>query len=161
MYWDPASIAPDALLFFAILLVLLVFVSIADIRYGIIPDWTNAAIAVTGLAKVAVNTVSSVPAAMLAAVFSFFLFAFLRHLFAHLRGYPGIGMGDVKFIAAASVWTGYVGLPSMILVASVSGLAFFILRNLAGYRTSQTFPLPFGPHLAAGLTVVCLFGSMN
>ena len=70
-------------------------------------------------------------------------------------------MGDVKFIGAASIWIGFVGLPMMILIASVSGLTLVLLRNLVGYPTSQTTRLPFGPHLAVGLATVCLFNSIN
>jgi leader peptidase (prepilin peptidase) / N-methyltransferase len=149
------------LLFFVTLLALLVLISITDVRLGIIPNWMNAAIAGTGLLKSYLNIGPSLLECALAALLSLCVFASLRYLFAYWRGYPGLGMGDVKFIGAASIWIGFVGLPMMILIASVSGLTLVLLRNLVGYPTSQTTRLPFGPHLAVGLATVCLFNSIN
>jgi len=160
MQFDSADVSSVTPVFFAFLLALLISVSIIDIRHGIIPDWTNAAIAVIGLLRAYLNNAPSLSEAAFAALLAFCIFASLRHAFACLRGYSGMGMGDVKFMASASTWTGFMGLPSLILVASVSGLAFVFLRNVAGYRTSSTSRLAFGPHLAAGLATVCLFGSI-
>ncbi len=161
MQFDSADVTSLTLVFFVILFSILVSVSVIDIRHGIIPDWANAAIAGTGLLEAFVSNSPSLLEAATAALLAFGIFALLRDAFTCLRGYSGMGMGDVKFMAAASTWTGFMGLPSMILIASVSGLAMVLLRNFAGYRTSQTSRLPFGPHLAAGLATVCLFGSIN
>jgi leader peptidase (prepilin peptidase)/N-methyltransferase len=161
MQFDSAGITPATLFFVTVLFALLIAISVADIRYGIIPDWMNAAIAGTGLLRAFADKGPSLLEAALAALLAFCSFALLRCAFAYLRGYSGMGMGDVKFMTAAATWTGLMGLPSVILVASVSGLFLVVVRNVAGYPISQMSRLPFGPHLAVALATVCLFGSID
>jgi leader peptidase (prepilin peptidase)/N-methyltransferase len=140
---------------------LLLTISIIDARCGIIPNWANAAIALTGLGRAAWGMGPSLVEAALAAVIMFTLVLLLHAGFIHWRGRSGIGMGDVKFLAAAAIWTGAMGLPTLILVASISGLLFIIIRSFAGITIDNHTRLAFGPHLAAGLAFVVLFGSLN
>jgi leader peptidase (prepilin peptidase)/N-methyltransferase len=150
-----------SLLLTLILLAVLAWISLVDVRHGIIPDWANAAIAGAGFFRAWLQIGPSIPEAALAALFALCAFSFLRSIFVRCRGYPGMGLGDVKFLAAAATWTGFIGLPTLILIASVSGLLLVIVRSLFGYSTPQTARLPFGPHLAAALAIVCFGGSVN
>ncbi|HEY7765516.1 MAG TPA: A24 family peptidase [Aestuariivirgaceae bacterium] len=145
----------------ALLCGLLASISIIDARHGIIPDWANAAMALSGLLRASLHLGPSTIEAAAAAMFTFCAFASLLAIFKYYRGHAGMGLGDVKFLAAAATWTGFMGLPPMILIASISGLSFVLLRSLAGYPLSQSTRLPFGPHLAMGLAVVCFLSLFN
>ena len=64
-----------------------------------------------------------------------------------LKHRNGIGMGDVKLLAALGAWLGWIALPSILLIASLAGL----LGGLAWLKwnrqqINQAFP--FGPFLA-------------
>ena len=124
-----------------------------DLRRRIIPDGLNLALLLTGLAIVGVRDPS--PEAVLAraaeAALAFALGWSLRALYARLRGRTGLGLGDVKFLGAATAWAGLEQLPILILIASGTALAALGLAALAGRRIGATTRLPFGPFLALGL----------
>jgi leader peptidase (prepilin peptidase)/N-methyltransferase len=158
-FWPGANLSSLSLL--ALLCALLASISIIDARHGIIPDWANAAVALSGLLRASLQLGPSLLEALSAAIIALCAFTSLLKIFKYYRGYAAMGLGDVKFLAAAATWTGLLGLPPMILIASISGLAFAVLRCLAGYPLSRTTRLPFGPHLAVALAAVCLINSFT
>jgi len=129
-----------------------VALSWADLRRGIIPDWLNLAIALAGLARVA--TLDGSSAALVAACEGIIVGAIvwmLRRLYFSLRQYQGLGLGDVKLLAASAVWIGIAGAPVQLLVASLSALAVAGILKLVGLTMTRQTSLPFGPFLAIGL----------
>jgi leader peptidase (prepilin peptidase)/N-methyltransferase len=123
-----------------------------DLRRGIIPDWLNLAIALAGLARVA--TLDGPSAALVAACEAITVGAvvwMLRRLYFSLRQYQGLGLGDVKLLAASAVWIGIAGAPMQLLVASLSALAVAGILKLVGLTMTRQTSLPFGPFLALGL----------
>ena len=155
----PYSVAPTVLTL--TLCALLVIIAMIDARHGVIPDWANAALAVTGLVRAGLSIGPPLDHAALAAVTVFLSALLLHKAFIGWRGRSGIGMGDIKFLAAAAIWTGLTALPTLVLIASISALLFLMLRSLAGFAVTRHSSLAFGPHLAAGLAFVGLFGSLN
>lgn len=127
-----------------------------DLRRRIIPDLLNLALLGLGLAVAAWEdpALSSLAERLAQVALAFGLFWALRALHARLRGRIGIGLGDVKFIAAATAWIGLVGLPLLILTASLAALVGVLVAILAGGRIDRAARLPFGPFLALGLHAV-------
>lgn len=76
--------------------------------------------------------------------------------FKLLTGKEGMGYGDFKLFAALGAWMGWQALPSIILLAAVSGLLYAILRIVLR-RQSGAEPIPFGPFLAVAGWVTLLF----
>ena len=136
-------------------------VSLIDLRRRIIPDGLNLALLVLGVGFSALHgpALTTAGASLLQAACAFLLLWALRAAYARLRGRTGLGLGDVKFIAAATAWTGLAGLPLLLLVASTSALAMLALAALAGKRVGLAFRLPFGPFLALGLHAVLWAGA--
>lgn len=62
-----------------------------------------------------------------------------------LTGREGLGMGDCKLYAALGGWCGWQLLPQILLIAALSGLAFYVVRGKSARLTRQ---IPFGPALA-------------
>jgi leader peptidase (prepilin peptidase) / N-methyltransferase len=85
----------------------------------------------------------------------------LRYIYRLIRHREGIGLGDAKLLAAAGAWAGWIGLPSVVLIAAVSGLAFAVGLGLAGKGMSATDRVPFGVFLSFGLWVVWLYGPLT
>lgn len=79
----------------------------------------------------------------------------IYHGYRLLTGKHGLGHGDFKLLAALGAWLGWMMLPMIILLASISGaLMGGVWLLWRGHDRSQ--PIPFGPFLAtAGL--LCLF----
>jgi leader peptidase (prepilin peptidase)/N-methyltransferase len=138
--------------FLALLCAASALLAFIDLRRGIIPNWLNLAIAFAGLARafllegfVALLTAACEGIIVGATVW------LLRWLFFRLRKYQGLGLGDVKLLAASGVWIGIAGVPIQLLVASLTALAAAGLLRLAGLAMTRQTSLPFGPFLALGL----------
>jgi leader peptidase (prepilin peptidase) / N-methyltransferase len=125
-----------------------------DIRHGIIPDWLNALIALLGLSKILIvdGTSASLEAACQGVAIGI-VFWLLRRLYFSLRKIQGLGLGDVKFLAAAGLWIGAAGLPMLLVVAALTALVSAGVMQLSGRNMHQQASMPFGPFLALGLLV--------
>lgn len=123
-----------------------------DIRDGIIPDWLNLSVAGLGLAKVVIvgGLVAGIEATGEGAAIGV-IFWLLRRLYFEWRKIQGLGLGDVKFLAAAGIWIHIAGLPMLLLFAALTALAAAGVMQLAGRDMTRRTSLPFGPFLALGL----------
>ncbi len=134
--------------------------AVIDLRRRIIPDGLNLALLATGLALTAWRDPDALDVSMRCAEAAL-AFGFgwgVRALHARLRGRIGLGLGDVKFLGAATAWTGLAQVPLLILVASLAALLAIGLAALSGRRVGATTHLPFGPFLALGLHVALALG---
>ncbi|HYH17479.1 MAG TPA: A24 family peptidase [Azospirillum sp.] len=96
----------------------------------------------------------------LAAVLGYSAFALLAAGYRRLRGRDGLGLGDAKLLAAAGAWVGLAGLPSVVLLAALSGLAVTLVRGWVTGAAVHGVPLAFGPYLALAFWVVWLHGAV-
>ena len=138
-------------------------IAVIDLRRQIIPDGLNLALLATGLAMTAWHDPEAFGLGLRCAEAAL-AFGFgwsVRALHARLRGRVGLGLGDVKFLAAATAWTGLAQLPLMILVASLAALLALGLFALSGRRVGAATRLPFGPFLVLGLHVVLALGPVT
>jgi leader peptidase (prepilin peptidase) / N-methyltransferase len=138
--------------FFAALCLLCGTVALIDFRRGIIPDTHNFAIACLGLTRtvIADGALAGVEAAAEALAVGMIFWLFRRFYFV-LRKIQGLGLGDVKFLAAATPWVGIAGIPMLLLIAALSALIAIGAMLMAGQRLTRQTSLPFGPFLAIGL----------
>ena len=145
-------------IFFVTLFVLCCVLAIIDIRHGIIPNWLNFAVAVLGVLKSATSDGLLVSAqAVCEGIVIGGLFWLLQRFYLSLRKIRGLGLGDVKFIAAAGIWIGVIGIPILLLIASLTALLFAGLMKLAGRTMTGQTAIPFGPFLAIGLLFALAF----
>jgi len=148
------QIRPSGMLvvLFGLLCLLNVILAWIDIRQGIIPDWLNLTIAGLGLSTALLigGPWAGLEAACEGAAIGV-IFFLLRRLYFAFRKAEGLGLGDVKFLAAAGIWVGIAGLPVLLLVATLTALICAGLMQLAGRRLTRQTSLSFGPFLAIGL----------
>ena len=138
----------------AIFVGILVCASIYDIRYFILPDgYTLALVALGGLSTIMTATVHPVDAVMGAALGGSLLLA-ARAMFGRLRNAEGLGLGDVKWLAAGGLWVGWSGIGPVVLVATVGGLIAFAVHVARTRRFDPLMPIPFGPFLSFGIAFV-------
>ena len=139
-------------LLFGLLAVLSALLAWIDIRDGIIPDWINLAIAALGFANALLIGGSSAGLEALGegAVVGI-VFWLLRRVYFSLRKVQGLGLGDVKFLAAAGLWVGVAGVPVLLLIATITALVCAGLMQLAGRSLTRQTSMSFGPFLAVGL----------
>ena len=135
-----------------LLCVLCAVVAWIDIRDGIIPDWLNLTIAALGLIRIMMTAdLTAVPEALGEGIVIGGVFWLLRRLYFAFRGIQGLGLGDVKFLAAAGIWVGVAGIPLVLLIGTVTALACAGVMQLSGRALTGRTSLSFGPFLAGGL----------
>jgi leader peptidase (prepilin peptidase)/N-methyltransferase len=132
-----------------------------DARYGIIPDSLVIALAIGGLIGIVVTD----PTELLQRVIEaglFFVAAWLfRAGYRRVRGYHGLGFGDVKFATAGMLWIGIEAAPGLLIVAVLSALVSLLILRADGHRLDRTQAISFGPHLAISLWLNWIFGVMQ
>jgi leader peptidase (prepilin peptidase)/N-methyltransferase len=78
----------------------------------------------------------------------------LRRAFRAYRGYDGLGLGDVKFVAGSATWIGVEDLSFALLAGCTAALGYVAACELRGRPVGKMQRIPFGPFLAAGAFVV-------
>jgi len=130
----------------------LLLVAWIDLQRQIIPDALNAAIGALGALRVAISGgVQLLVEAALQAIVVAAAVWLLRKLYVLLRKQQGLGLGDVKLLAASTLCIGLAGIPAQLLTASLTALAAAAVLHVTGNRMTGKSALPFGPFLALGL----------
>ena len=143
-----------------VLVLLLLPIIAVDIRERRIPNGLNALLAVVGLAfQFATAPTWRAALTGLIAPLAIILVFLLLILAMKLMKRPGtLGLGDVKFLAAASIWVGFVGSTAVFVLASLLALGFTLAR--APWQTlDMRAAIPFSPFLAVGLMLVFAAGA--
>ena len=137
----------------------LLLLSALDIRSLWLPRMLTIPLIVTGLAVSGARGL--IVAGMLGAAVGFAAMALLAWGYRRLRGREGLGGGDAYLLAGAGAWIGWIGLPSVLLIASGAGVAAALLARLAGKPVAADQPIPFGAFIAFGAWIVWLYGPIG
>jgi leader peptidase (prepilin peptidase)/N-methyltransferase len=128
--------------------------ALIDARYFILPDGPLILLAAVGVAmRLAWTGFSLSPdlaACLAASAFAFALFHLAGWLFERARDYPGLGSGDARLFALAGLWLGWAGLPTCLIVATLSAAIAAVIARRDGLMRHADDPMPFGPHLGLG-----------
>lgn len=140
------------LLFSLIIVVLLVFSAVFDLKYMILPDFSTVVLIIVAFLGVVFDEKNIVPYFLSAIISS----GFLLILNLITKG-KGMGIGDVKLAIFMGLFLGY---PKVILafyvafiVGAIVGLILMIFKK--ANRKSQ---VPFGPFLILGIFTAWWFG---
>jgi leader peptidase (prepilin peptidase)/N-methyltransferase len=141
------SVAPARALILGAMGLALITLAAVDAKTQRLPNPAVLLVAVAAALLAGLKGWGALEVGVVAAVAAGGVLLLLRGLMAATKGDPGLGLGDVKLIAALSLWAG-AGTPWMILAASLLGLAAAPwLRDGAGR-------MPFGPLVAGGGWIV-------
>lgn len=146
-----SSLETEKFIWAWLLAALLVLLALGDYRYGLLYDSLVLAVLVAGTGPLYTGLVS-MSEALAGSLAGGGLFYLLRVL---SRG--GLGLGDVKLLAALGPWLGWQGMIICLLLSSSLGLCYGSYLLLQGKITRQS-ALPFGPWLAAGALVAFAWG---
>ncbi|MCH8488344.1 MAG: A24 family peptidase [Oceanicaulis sp.] len=135
----------------------LLLAALTDMRTLELPDVVTLGLIPVGLGAAFLR--EGLDAAVLAGIAAALGFASLgaiAWLYRRTRGREGLGMGDVKLLAAAGAWTAPLALPWIIAAAAAITLLGLAVARLAGTRVSADMVIPFGPGLALAAFVAHL-----
>ena len=147
----------------AALAALALAIAVVDRRALIIPDSLNALAFAAGMAAAALAAPGEAGGAILraflrAAVMFGAFFAF-RAAYRRLRGFDGLGLGDVKLAAVAGVWLDWSDLPVAVEIAALAALAAAFVGRLGGKDLDLRAKLPFGAFFAPAIWLCWLFAA--
>lgn len=126
----------------SLLFIFLMILSFKDFKEGMIPDYCVGAVAGLGLFQFWTHHLSS---ALILGVLSYGLYK----LYPLLKGKKGLGLGDVKLMAASGLWMPLFKIPFFLLISGVGGVVIFFIWQ--GLKKGPKFPL--GPALALALGI--------
>ncbi len=137
---------------------LLILASWIDFRTFILPDSLTISLIVFGLLA---NTLlglqwASMEASILGGLAGFFSLYLLNRFYLAIKGQHGIGMGDAKLLAGLGTCLGWVNLPFILIIASISGLIGGYLW-LKFHQKDSSHAFPFGPFIAFGGIIVLIW----
>jgi leader peptidase (prepilin peptidase)/N-methyltransferase len=145
------------------LAVIMIAIAIADLRRMIIPDVLSLTAAALGFITIVVESSAddridlTIEAAMRSAAMVT-VFLVFRHGYRWVRGWEGMGLGDVKLAGVAGVWLQVGSLPSAIEIAACSGVALALVwRWRSGAGFAPLVKVPFGMFLAPTIWLCWLF----
>lgn len=136
-----------------VLALLLSAVVVTDIKAGVIRNWTNAGLLVSGLLFAAFSGVHTLWLSLAGAGLGGAVLALVAWGYRRLRPREGLGLGDVKFMVGAGAWVLPQGIAPLLLLASLSAL-LFIMAGLAPRIKGHEGGVAFGPFLSAGCFAV-------
>jgi len=135
----------------------LVIVTFIDLRHKIIPDVISLPGILVGLAAVSLFRLNGLSwkDSLIGMIIGGGLLFLIGVSYEWLRKKEGMGMGDVKLLAMIGAWMGYMALPYIILISSLTGIiigggSLLLTKRDLGQR------IPFGPFLVLG-TLMTLF----
>jgi leader peptidase (prepilin peptidase)/N-methyltransferase len=85
----------------------------------------------------------------------------VRAAYFYYRNREGLGLGDVKLGAVAGAWTGFQGLPNVLLLACIAAIVCIVAVSLWERRTlTRDTAMPFGVFLAPAIWVIWYFDAV-
>lgn len=140
------------IVFAGVLAVMLSALAVIDIREFRLPNVLTFPLIAAGLLYG--YLLADFPAALIGAVVGYLAFVLVEVSFKRLRGIDGLGRGDAKLLSAGGAWCGWLWLPQVVLIASLSAIIFVLLMKWRDKTITSQSAVPFGPFLALGIALV-------
>jgi prepilin signal peptidase PulO-like enzyme (type II secretory pathway) len=148
--WHYGTTLQFALL--ATLTVALLILIISDLETYIIPDTSNVLVAISGVLYQIFITKSAWTEIIATIIFAAGILLLVRWSFTKILKREAMGLGDIKFTAAAAIWLGINNVPLYLIIGGSLG----ILTHLVWRIFNKNPEFPFGPALAVALYVLVL-----
>jgi len=139
----------------------LLLIAVVDGEHFWLPDRLTLPLLATGLLAAATLDRVSIGESAAGAAAGFCGLWLVARAYRTIRGREGLGGGDPFLLAAGGAWTGWIGLPGVLLWAALAGLSVVAARVLTGGTISGADRLPFGVFLALGVWLTWLLGPLG
>ena len=144
-------------LFGCVFISMLIVISFIDIDFRIIPDVLSFSGIVIGVASsLFVKSVTPFQSLLGILIGGGFLYG-IAFFYEKITHKEGMGGGDIKLIAMIGAFTGWQGIPFVILSSSLVGAICGILFIVATKKDAK-FAIPFGPFLSLGAVLYLFLG---
>lgn len=137
---------------------LLLICSVIDLEHQIIPD-------VISLPMIAVSPLVAwlhpeldLKSSLIGVFLGGGIFYAIAWIYVLIRKEYGLGLGDVKLLAAIGGWLGYQSILTTIFWASILGAVVGVICMIVSGTRDLKLKLPFGPFLSFAAIMFHLFG---
>lgn len=139
----------------------LLVLAVIDARDFLLPDVLTLPLAAAGLAVAWLVHPPALADHLIGGLAGAGSFALIAWLYRRIRRRDGLGWGDVKLFGALGCWTGWQGVPTILLFAALTGLIWVVALRLTGRKLTAGTHLPFGPFLCWAGWLVWLYGPLT
>lgn len=139
----------------------LLLIAIIDAENFWLPDILTWPLMATGLGAAALISRGWPIEPFIGLIVGFTLLWGMAWLYKRIRGRDGLGGGDPFLFAGAGAWTGWMGLPSVLLWACAVGFSLVLTFLITRGRVSGTDRLPFGTFLCVGIWLTWMYGPLG
>lgn len=139
-----------------VLISFLIVLGFIDANTQLLPDDIVYVGLWTGLIANTLALFTSPVSAIMGAAAGYSVLWALAHAYKVIRKKDGMGYGDFKLFALLGAWFGMEALPTLLLIAALSGLGMAGIQWARG-RLTAAQPMAFGPALAISGVVVLFF----
>ncbi|MSQ19893.1 MAG: prepilin peptidase [Betaproteobacteria bacterium] len=150
--WGAAALT--AMVFLAALVAL----SCIDFDTQLLPDDITLPLIWAGLVANLWETFVDLNSAVIGAIAGYLVLWTIYWLFKLVTGKEGMGLGDLKLLAAVGAWLGWKTLPFVVLASSLVGAVLGVGLIILAKRGREV-PMPFGPYLAIAAVIALFFGN--
>lgn len=146
-----------------VLAVVMLAIAATDAREFIIPDklvFAALGLGLLGIPFVHTGSIAvSLGSAVLRALLVAALFLGFRLTYRWIRGYDGLGLGDVKLAAVAGLWLDWMSAAIAVDIAALSALGFVLIGIARGRKVSRQTRIPFGLFFAPAIWLAWLLAA--
>ena len=79
-------------------------------------------------------------------------------IYKAVRKKEGMGLGDAKLFGAIGFWFGWISIPFVIFLSSITAL-LFVIPSLMKKSKKLSSQIPFGPYIIIGTLIYLIFES--
>ena len=143
-----------------ILFLLFLIIFFIDLKHYIIPDVLTFPMMALGffksfdpnLSPIFPNYINS----LLGGIIGYGIIWLLIIFYKKIRNKEGMGLGDAKLLAVIGFWFGWISIPFVIFLSSVTAL-IIVTPDLLKKSKKLTSEIPFGPYIITGTFIYLLF----
>jgi len=149
-------------LLFIILGLFFIIIFFIDLKHYIIPNILTFSLMVIGLIKsfdpnlnpIFPNFINS----LIGGIFGYIIIWSIIYFYKQLRNKDGMGLGDAKLLSAIGFWFGWISIPFVIFLSSITAL-LFVIPSLLKKSKKLSSQIPFGPYIIIGTLIYLIFES--
>ena len=143
-----------------ILFLSFIIIFFIDLKHYIIPDVLTFPMMALGffksfdpnLSPIFPNYINS----LLGGIIGYGIIWLLIIFYKKIRNKEGMGLGDAKLLAVIGFWFGWISIPFVIFLSSVTAL-IIVTPDLLKKSKKLTSEIPFGPYIITGTFIYLLF----
>ena len=149
-------------LLFLILGLSFIIIFFIDLKHYIIPNALTFSLMVIGFIKsfdpnlnpIFPNYINS----LIGGIFGYLIIWSIIYFYKQVRNKEGMGLGDAKLLSAIGFWFGWISIPFVIFLSSITAL-LFVIPSLMKKSKKLSSQIPFGPYIIIGTLIYLIFES--